>query len=140
MDGTTIALIGIIISALTFSVGFLGFITGKKANEKKQIEKEVVQKTVTNDKIKTIEEKMKYLERQIREGQVNPTAQAKLEMSLEYIKEGVDKINSRMASIEADAKSTSEEIARHDENLKSLHKRVNEVEKKVDLLSERKNV
>lgn len=140
MDGTTIALIGIIISGLTFSVGFLGFITGKKANEKKQIEKEVAQKTITNDKIKTIEEKMKDLERQIRERQVNPTAQAKLEMSLEYIKEGVDKINSRMASIEADAKSTSEEIARHDENLKSLNKRVNEVEKKVDLLSERKNV
>lgn len=64
------------------------------------------------------------------------TAQTRIEMQLEHIKQGVDEIKAEMKDIKNDAKTQEnklndliEKIARLDESLKSAHKRIDELEK-----------
>jgi uncharacterized protein YoxC len=66
------------------------------------------------------------------------TAQTRLEMQLEYIKQGVDDIKSEMREMKDDAKSQEkkitalmEKLARVDESLKSAWNRINEMESKI---------
>ena len=61
--------------------------------------------------------------------------QTKLEMQLEYIKQGVDDIKSELREVKCDAKTQEnklndliEKIARLDDSLKSAHKRIDELE------------
>jgi chromosome segregation ATPase len=64
------------------------------------------------------------------------TTQTRLEMQLEYIKQGVDDIKSELRDVKVDAKTQEnklndliEKLARIDESLKSAHKRIDELEK-----------
>lgn len=104
--------VGLMITLASFVVAFLTYNLTKKKEDTKEIKEDT-------------------------------TAQTRLEMQLEYIKQGVDDIKGDMKEVKDDAKNTKEVlekkiseqaeiIVRHDESLKSAHKRINELEERLN--------
>jgi chromosome segregation ATPase len=74
--------------------------------------------------------------KEVKEG---TTTQTTLKMQLEYISRGIDDIKSEMRDIKTDAKQQDikinmlvEKIARLEESEKSAHKRINELEARIN--------
>lgn len=99
-----IANVGLFFTFLSLLIAYLSFSLGKKKEDKQEIKED-------------------------------SSTQTRLEMQLEYIKQGVDDIKSELRDVKLDAKTSEkkindlmEKVARLDESLKSVHKRVDELE------------
>lgn len=99
-----IANVGLLLTLVGCMVGFLTYNLAKKKEDKQEIKED-------------------------------SSTQTRLEMQLEYIKQGVDDIKTELKDVKVDAKTSEkkindlvEKVARLDESLKSVHKRVDELE------------
>lgn len=98
--------VGLLLTLVGCIVGFLTYNLAKKKEDKQEIKEDT-------------------------------STQTRLEMQLEYIKQGVDDIKTELKDVKIDAKTSErkinelvEKVARLDESLKSVHKRVDELELK----------
>lgn len=108
-----IANVGLMTALISCIVGFLSYNLAKKKDDKQEVKEDT-------------------------------TTQTSLKMQLEYISRGVDDIKLEMRDIKSDAKAQDEKIntlyqqvARLEESEKSAHKRINELEQRLNE-SERK--
>jgi len=143
-----IANVSLIFTIFGLAIAYFTYTFTVKRENTKEIKEEATQQVISKEEIKFLKNEIEILKNDIKEGQANPTAQAKLEMQLEYIKRGIDEIKSEIKDTKSDVKAQDEKIntlektltekinslvekvARLDESDKSAHKRINEFEQK----------
>jgi len=125
-----IANVGLLLTLVGCIVGFLTYNLAKKKEDKQEIKEDVTKATTFKNEIDNIKEELGKLKN-------DPSIQTRIEMQLEHIKQGVDDIKTEIKDVKIDAKTSErkinelvEKVARLDESLKSVHKRVDELELK----------
>ncbi|OOM17231.1 hypothetical protein CLSAB_19510 [Clostridium saccharobutylicum] len=108
------ATLGLIVTFLSLIVAYLSYNLGKRKEDKQEVKEDT-------------------------------TTQTSLKMQLEYISKGIDDIKSDMKDMKIDAKATDKalgelsiRVTRVEESEKSAHKRLNELEQRVNEMAERK--